>query len=213
MAPEREGSLEISLPPGGKGPGVLVAHPWWGLNATIRAYGADLAKQGFVVGLVDLFDGMVANTIEGAQALAKTEWPVPAREHLEKGVKGLAKNPAVTSDKVGAVGFSYSGFYLYGLAKKAELPLGGVVVYYATRNVEKAAIPLLVHFADKDNYESAKDMQSVTKQLEAAGAPNAAYTYLGAEHWFAEKDRPEYDDAAATLAFKRTTAFLRKTLA
>ena len=51
--------LEILLPEGGSGPGVLVVHPWWGRNATVRDYGRALAELGFVVGLPDAFDGDV----------------------------------------------------------------------------------------------------------------------------------------------------------
>ena len=60
--------LEVLTPKAGKGPGVLVVHPWWGLNRTTRGYGAALAAEGFVVGLADLFEGETASTIEEAGA-------------------------------------------------------------------------------------------------------------------------------------------------
>jgi len=53
--------MEILFPAAGHGPGVVVAHAWWGLNQTIRDYGAALVDQGFVVGLVDLFEGRVTD--------------------------------------------------------------------------------------------------------------------------------------------------------
>ena len=38
------------------------------------------------------------------------------------------------------------------------------------------------------------------------------YTYSQTEHWFVDSDRPEYNQAAAKLAWDRTLSFLRKTL-
>ena len=66
--------MDIIKPTGGKAPGILIAHPWWGLNQTIRDYGVALARRGFLVGLPDLFDGQIATTPEGAEQLARGNW-------------------------------------------------------------------------------------------------------------------------------------------
>lgn len=59
----------LTVPPRRKGPGVLVLHAWWGLNETIKAFCTRLAEAGFVAFAPDLYHGMVADTIAGAEAL------------------------------------------------------------------------------------------------------------------------------------------------
>ena len=78
------------MPASGRGPGVLVAHPWWGLNQTIRDYGAALAAEGFVVGLPDLFDGSIATTIEGAETLIRRPTGRRAAGRLTAAIAELA---------------------------------------------------------------------------------------------------------------------------
>ncbi len=75
-----------------------------------------------------------------------------------------------------------------------------VVIHYATRRLANGHLPVLVHFAENDPFESAEDIKEVADGLAADGTPNAAYSYAGTTHWFAEADRPEYDEAAAELA-------------
>ena len=201
--------MDILLPPTGTGPGAIVAHPWWGLNQTIRDYGAALAAEGFVVGLPDLFDGNIATTIEGAQKLSETEWTPDAEVRLRAAITELAAHRAVTGGKVGAVGFSYSGFPLYGLSGDAALPLNRVVIYYATGRFQAPHAPILAHFAESDPFESDEYVAAVTAGLVEDGPPNVAYRYEGTTHWFAEADRPEYVAGAARLAFQRSVEFLR----
>ncbi|MEQ1770033.1 MAG: dienelactone hydrolase family protein [Devosia sp.] len=200
--------MEVLLPKSGRGPGVLVAHPWWGLNATIRAYGQSLADAGFVVGLPDLFAGDVTTEIEGAEKLIRKHWET-AGPLLAAALHDLAAHPAVTNKGVAAIGFSFGGFHLLEALGDASLPLGRLVTYYATHPLPDRHVPVLAHFAGKDDFESDEDMAALASALARAGSPNASFSYPGTGHWFAEADRPEYDAVAAKLAFERTVAFLK----
>jgi carboxymethylenebutenolidase len=199
--------IDIVLPPGGKGPGVLVAHPWWGLNQTIRDYAAALAREGFVVGLADLFGGETTTQIDAAEGLIRKHWD-KAGQGIEDALRELGAHNAVTSPQLGAIGFSFGGFHLLASLGK-ELPLAGLVTYYATHPLPTTHAPVLAHFAANDDFESAEDVAAMTAALKAAGSPNMTEVYPGTKHWFAEANRPEYAEAAARLAFERTVGFLR----
>lgn len=197
---------DILRPTGDRGPGVVVAHAWWGLNQTIRDYGAALTAEGFVVALPDLFDGAVATSVEEAEALVSSEWPAP--EGLRAAIEELSRHEAVTGTAVGAVAFSYSGFHLLGLVGNVA-ELRAPVVYYATR-YDRRLEPgsAMAHLAAEDDFEGEETMAALVAQL----GEDYAFQYPGTRHWFAEPDRPEYDEPAAMLAFQRTVGLLRERL-
>lgn len=195
--------LEILLPASGSGPGVLVVHPWWGRNATVRDYGRALSELGFVVGLPDAFEGTVVTERDDAQALIEKHWEA-APGRISAAFERLAGHTAVRGT-VSGVGFSFGAFQLLGLMD--ELPLHRLVTYYADREVTLGRVPVLGHFAEDDPF--ADDQPGMIRALEAAGAPGGAVVYPGTTHWFAEKDRPEFNPAAARTAFERTVAFLK----
>ena len=202
--------MDILLPAGGSGPGVVVGHAWWGLNSALRDYGARLAAAGFVVALPDLFDGRVARSIAEAVTLVSRDWDADAK--LSRAVTTLSRHDAVRGGRVGTIGFSYSGWALVGLASDRSLPISGTVVYYASRIPAAGHGPILAHLAEHDPFESDESMDEMAAALSRAGAPNAAHRYAGTMHWFAEADRSEYAAAAAELAFERTLGFLRSQL-
>jgi carboxymethylenebutenolidase len=49
-------------------------------------------------------------------------------------------------------------------------------------------------------------------EFKKAGVDATLHIYPGVAHWFVESDRPEYDSAAAQLAWDRTIEFLKKNL-
>jgi carboxymethylenebutenolidase len=194
--------LDILLPPAGSGSGVLVVHPWWGLNQTVRDYGAALADAGFVVGLADAFAGSVVTGQDEAQGLLEEYWQA-APAVLTEAFNQLAAHPSVEGG-VSGLGFSFGGFQLLGLQE--NLPLRRLVTYYADREVT-LKVPVLGHFAETDPF--ADDQEGMIAALAAAGAPSEAIVYPGTRHWFAEKNRPEFDAPAAQSAFDRSVAFLK----
>ncbi len=194
--------LEILLPPSGSGPGVLLVHPWWGLNQTVRDYGARLAEVGFVVGLADAFEANVVTERDAAQGLVERYWRT-APALLADNLRTLSGHRAIVGG-VSGVGLSFGGFQLLGLQE--ELPLRRIVTYYADREVE-LKIPVLGLFAEDDPF--ADDQDGMISKLKAVGPPTEAVIYPGTTHWFAEADRPEHAPAAADDAFERTVRFLK----
>lgn len=197
--------MDLLLPPEGRGPGVLLVHAWWGLNQTIRDYGAALAREGFVVGLPDLFEGEHTASIDGAQQLVRKHG-ISADGRLTAAIDTFVKHDAVEQDSIGAVGFSFGGSALLDAVSNGDTRLGRLVIYYATYPMTGAHPPILAHLAEADEFESDDDMAAMSA---AARTNGDAFSYAGTRHWFAEADRPEYDAAAAHAAFGRTVAFLR----
>src|SRR5215210_1682346 len=59
----------IRIPDGARA-GVVVLHPWWGLNDDVIAYANRLADGGFAVIAPDMFNGQVATEVADAERLA-----------------------------------------------------------------------------------------------------------------------------------------------
>ena len=127
----------IAIPKSGNGPGVLVLHSWWGLNAFFRGLCDRLARAGFVALAPDLYDGKVATSVDAAKRLrtaATATRRVPAYKMLMAAINFLSQHEAVTSPRVALVGFSMGGHWALWLAQRPELPIASTVIYYAARN-------------------------------------------------------------------------------
>src|SRR5690242_18620185 len=158
-----------TLRPSGAGAGVLVVHPWWGLNQSVRDYGEALLRQGFTVGMPDVFEGHVVTEIDDAQKQIETYWE-KASERISAAISQLADE---TGGPVAGVGFSFGGFHLMRLLDQ-RLPLRAVVAYYATHPLPAGHAPILAHLAEEDAFESSDDMAALVKALVDAGPPNAS---------------------------------------
>ncbi len=87
--------------------------------------------------------------------------------------------------------------------------IAATVLFYGTRGgkYEKTRSAFLGHFAENDPFESESGRKKLEKTLSSAGRETTFHVYPETNHWFFEKDRPEYRAEAARLAWKRTLEF------
>lgn len=202
-------------PPSGQGQGVLVLHPWWGLNKTIKDYCDKLAAEGFTVFAPDLYHGKVVATIPEATNLSGALFDNldKSRSDLDSAAAYFSKLAGPEGKGLAVVGFSLGGFFALDLSNRAPEKIRSVVVYYATGPNDYAAsrAKYLGHFAEKDHEEPEENVQALEAALKKAGRPATFYRYPGTGHWFAEPDRAEaYNKEAAELAWNRTLDFLAR---
>jgi carboxymethylenebutenolidase len=207
-------TARLYVQPGPAGaPGVVVFHPWWGLNDDVVAYVERLAATGFTVVAPDMFGGAVATTIDGADALSSSTDEAVADAIALAAVDRLAEMVGPRAP-IAALGFSFGAAWSMWTPAKRDR-LAASVVYYGTLagpSLSKAAVPVLGHFAESDPYESVESVAEFERTLSEAGRSATIYRYPGTGHWFAEPSRDAYRREAAELAFERTIGFLRAQL-
>lgn len=211
--PQPEGFLAV--PPTGQGPGVLVLHAWWGLNDTMKAFCTQLAEAGFTAFAPDLYHGKVADNIADAEALgsALDENYLQAKAEIAEAARFLIERVGQAGGGLAVIGFSLGAYYALDLAAADPEHIRSVVLYYGSGDGDYSSsrAAYLGHFAENDEFEPQSNVDSLEETLRRAGRPVTFYRYPGAGHWFCEPDRPQaYDEAAASLAWERTLAFLKR---
>lgn len=203
----------LAVPPMDKGAGVLVLHAWWGLNDTIKALCTRLAEAGFVAFAPDLYHGKVAATIPEAEVLSKALDAnfLQARAEVVEATHFLNERAGSTDRGLAAIGFSLGASYALDISDVAPDSIRSVVVFYGTwvDDLSHSHAAYLGHFAEHDPYEEPANVDRLEEYLKRIGRPATFYRYPGTQHWFFEPDRPEYNKAAAGLAWERTLAFLQ----
>lgn len=211
--PQPQGFLTV--PPIGKGDGVLVLHAWWGLNDTIKAFCARLSESGFVAFAPDLYHGKVADTIADAETLgsALDANHLQAKAEIAEATLFLNERTQHTNRGITVIGFSLGAYYALDLAAADPEHIRSVIIFYGTGggDYSSSRADYLGHFAEKDEYEPQSNVDSLEDSLKRAGCAVTFYRYSNTGHWFFEPDRLQaYNPAAANLAWDRTLAFLKR---
>lgn len=207
----------LAMPSAGTGNPVLVLHAWWGLNDTIKAVCERLAQSGYIAFAPDLYHGKVASTIPDAEILgtAVDNNYQQAKVEIAEAARFLSERAGQTERGLAVVAFSLGVYYALDLAAADPEHVRSVVIFYGTGDGDysNSRADYLGHFAENDPYEpqSSGRVEHLEEALKRAGRPVTFYQYPGTTHWFFEPDVTQaYNEAAATLAWERTLAFLRR---
>ena len=195
------------------GQGVVVFHPWWGLNEDIVAFADRLSDAGFAVAAPDLYAGPVASTIEEADRLSSS-MDEPAADAIALAAIDRLGDRLGPTSTLGVVGFSLGGAWSMWSPAQRDSVVASVVYYGSIEgpSLTRAKVPVLGHFAETDPYESDDAVAKFEATLRDAGREVTIYRYPGTGHWFAEPSNGAYRGQAADLAFDRTVEFLRRQL-
>ncbi|MFF5936314.1 dienelactone hydrolase family protein [Streptomyces sp. NPDC012508] len=184
---------------------IMLFHSTYGLRPAVEAAAERLRAAGHQVRVPDLFGGQTAETVEEGMELQKS---IGKEELLKRAV--LAAAPY--SDR----GLVYAGFS-FGASVAQTLALGdekarGLLLLHGTSDIAESAsvddLPVQLHIADPDPFESHDWLTSWYLRMGKAGADVEVYRYPGAGHLFTDPDLPDFDEAAAEQAWAVALAFL-----
>ena len=202
-------------------PAVVMIHEWWGLNDNIKNMAETLAKEGYVVLAVDLYNGKVANTAESAQNLVSKvrENPSESINNLQHAVRYLASLENVDSSKIASLGWCFGGGQSLQLAlnTEPEYPLAATIIYYGNlvsdqESISKIKWPVLGIFGDQDQSISVQSVKQFEDALNKNGITNEIYIYKGVGHAFANPSGDNYAPQETQDAWQKTVSFLNKYL-
>src|SRR5918995_278556 len=107
-------------------PAVIMIHEWFGLNEHIKNQADILAKEGYVVLAVDLYQGEVATTSNRAMELASSvrNDPDSAIDNLQSAVNYIKSLEIVDGNRIASLGWCFGGDWSLQLAlNSSENPL------------------------------------------------------------------------------------------
>ena len=212
----------LSLPPTGRGPGLVILQEIFGVNEHIRAVADQYAADGYCVIAPDIFwrEGRKIELAydpqgfeRGLGLLGKLNIDQTAID-LQATVTALKQLSACTG-KVGSLGFCMGG--LLSFIAAAEAGVDTAVCYYGggihqhLDRAKKIRCPVLFHFADQDAYIPQQAVQAVRKSL--GGRKNVrVIVHAGVDHGFNCWRRPAWNQVTAARARGQSLVHLSESL-
>ena len=205
----------LSLPEGGRGPGVVMIPEIFGVNNGLRKCADIFAEQGFVVLAPDIFWRLERNVqLDYGEASYKKAFALHHAFDYEQGVVDMndaiewLRNQSLCSGKICATGFCLGGTMAYLAA--ARLNVDAAATYYGTRiqnflgDAPKIKKPLLLHFGE-DDHTTRPEIRDPILAAVSRNSNVTSFIYENAGHAFANPRRPEtYLETVTELAHSRT---------
>lgn len=189
-------------------PEIVLFHSAYGLRPGVLQWAKRLREAGCAVHTPDLYDGEVFS--DRMDAIRKIQ-ELGFDEMLARSQAAVAH---LRNDLVYA-GFSNGGACAELLAATRPGARGAILMHapLPIRDLGwtawPAAVPVEVHFAEKDPLRNEKIIDALAGRVRASGAVFELYDYQLSGHLFADPGMPAYDSAAADLMFRRVLEFLK----
>ncbi|MGA5194969.1 dienelactone hydrolase family protein [Streptomyces exfoliatus] len=184
---------------------IMLFHSAYGLTPSVEAAAERLRAAGHQVWTPDLYGGRTVGTVEEG---------VELRDEIGK--DELLKRAVLAAAPYSERGLVYMGLSL-GASIAQTLALGdekarGLLLFHGTSDLAESAsvdeLPVQLHVADPDPFETHDWLSSWYLQMRKAGADVEIYRYPGAGHVFTDAELPDWDEEAAEQAWSVALAFI-----
>ncbi|MFS2137131.1 dienelactone hydrolase family protein [Duganella sp. Dugasp56] len=212
----------VSLPRGGKGPGIVLLQEIFGVNQHIRNVADQYAADGYVVIAPDLFWRNGARIELGyddagwkraVELMNATDFAL-AQSDIAATVKTLRALDGVEG-KIASIGYCFGGRLSYhtaanGLVDAAVCYYGGGI-QNALERAGQIKVPMLMHFGSADSHIPLTAVTSIAERFDDNDQVEI-HVYADAEHGFNCNHRSSYNQRAAAQAHGNTLLFLGEQL-
>lgn len=205
-------------------PALILIQEIFGINEEMRDKCHDFARQGYIVICPDLFWRIEPNIelVDSVEEQLQRAFELYQTFNIDLGIEDLkttvsyVRNLNICNNRIGAIGYCLGGHLSYRLA--ASTNLNAAVSYYGVqieehlKEMPKIKEPLLLHIAADDEYVNKEAQEQILKAAEK-NTHTFTHVYENQNHAFARGNGQNYNMAAAFLANKKTSDFLKKYLA
>ena len=178
----RGGTGYLALPPGGRGPAVLVLQEWWGLVDHIQDVTDRTAAAGFVALAPDLYRGERTTSPDQAAKLFMALDIAATAGELRGAADYLRAHPAVEPRRLGVVGFCMGGQLALFAACEHPEAFDAAVDFYGIHpkvalDTSRLRAPVLAHFGRRDGSIPLERAEALIGEIQGRGVPAAMHVY------------------------------------
>ncbi|WP_406305557.1 dienelactone hydrolase family protein [Streptomyces sp. NBC_00885] len=184
---------------------IMLFHSVYGLRPAVLAAADRLREAGHQVHVPDLYDGQTVDTVEEGRDLKDK---IGTEELLRR---AIAASAPYSDRGLVYAGFSLGGSIAQNLATGDE-KARGLLLLHGTSDIAEGVsvdeLPVQLHVADPDPFETHDWLSAWYLQMQRAGADVEIYRYPGAGHLYTDPELPDYDEASAEQTWRVALGFL-----
>ncbi len=200
-------------------PGVLILPAWMGINDEARKAAKELAQQGYIVFIADIYgEGNVPTDFNSAmQGATRYKTDYVAYQHRIALALEQLKSAGADAERIAVIGYCFGGTGALEAAR-AQMPVKGVVCIHGglgkgQRPDGPISTSVLIQHPGADASVTKEDMASITNEMNAANADWQMVTYAHCGHTFTDPASKEYNERMARRAWQHLLVFLKEVLA
>ncbi len=198
---------------------VLILPAWKGIDNESKRAALDLAKEGYVAFIADIYgEGNIPTDNASAAKIAgkyKADH-VAYQKRITLALNQLIK-AGVNPSKIAVIGYCFGGTGALEAAR-GLLPIVGVVSIHGglAKDVARQNVPIttkvLVEHPAKDESVKPEDISNLVIELNAGNTDWQMITYANAKHTFTNPESADYNKVMADRAWQHTLLFLKEIL-